>query len=140
MANDKVYNVFISHRWKLDPDYIQLEQMLNSVPGFKWKNRSNPNHDPTIDPNNDDGLRKLLADMTEQIHGADCMLLYYGDSPEYRMWVQESMEIAEHHEIPIIGLLPTGMEVLPQYPQFVELEFLPWNASTIVEAIKKQLG
>ena len=140
MTNDRVYNVFIAHRWKMDPDFMQLEQMLNSVPGFKWNNRSVPHHDPTINPNYDAGLRQLLADITEQIHGADCMLVYYADTPEYRMWVQESMEIAEHHEVPIIGLLPTGAEVLPQMPQFKDMEFLPWNADSIVAAIKKELG
>ena len=140
MADDKVYNIFITHRWKLDPDYIQLEQMLNSVPGFKWKNHSNLHHDPAIDPNHDDGFRALMGVITEQIHGAECLLTYYAEPPEYRMWVQESMEIAEHHEIPIIGLLPTGMEVLPQLPQFNEMEFLPWNAEAIVAAIKKELG
>ena len=40
-----MYNIFISHAWKYNSEYYNLEEMLNNAPYFTWKNYSVPQHD-----------------------------------------------------------------------------------------------
>ena len=139
MTEDKTYKIFMTHRFKLDPDYKELENMLKSISGFKFELVSHPSSDPSIDPATDDGIRELLAIAHEQIEPADCMVVIYADPPESRMWIQEEMEIAEHAHKPILGTLPPHHSVRPQYPQFWEMEMLPWDGLVIAEAIRSSV-
>ena len=139
MTEDKTYKIFMTHRFKQEPDYNELENMLKSISGFKFELVSHPAADPSIDPATDDGIRALLEIAHEQIEPADCMVVIYADPPESRMWIQEEMEIAEHAHKPILGTLPPQHSVRPQYPQYWEMEMLPWDGLVIAEAIRSAI-
>ena len=59
-----MYNIFISHAWKYNSEYYNLEEMLNNAPYFTWKNYSVPQHD-ALDTKTDRELEEALKRIEE---------------------------------------------------------------------------
>jgi hypothetical protein len=137
MPNLKTYNIFISHAWRYSDDYNRLVNLLNKALRFKWRNYSDPRHDPVIDPNTDAGLRKMKKELDEQIRPASCVIVISGMYVAYRYWIQTEIKIATRYQKPIIGVMPWGQERTPQTVQDVADEMVGWNTDSIVSAIRR---
>jgi hypothetical protein len=59
MPSLRIYNLFISHTWRYNKDYYNLEKLLFSAPYFNWRNYSVPTHDPLIKKDTYAGVAKL---------------------------------------------------------------------------------
>jgi hypothetical protein len=66
MPNLKIYDIFISHAWRYSDDYNHLVKLLNEASNFKnfkWRNYSDPRHDPIIDPNSEVGRKRMIKEL-----------------------------------------------------------------------------
>jgi len=136
MSNLKTYDIFISDAWRYSDDYNRLVELLNEAPRFKWRNYSDPRHDPVIDPNSDVGRRKLKKELDEQILPVNSVIVISGMYVAYRHWIQTEIDIATRYGKPIIGVRPWGQERIPQAVQAVADEMVGWNTDSIVSAVR----
>ena len=104
-----MYNIFISHAWKYNSEYYNLEEMLNNAPYFTWKNYSVPQHD-ALDTKTD---RELEEALKRQISPCSCVLIIAGMYYNYRTWIQKEIDIAKTYKKPIIVVRPRGQERMP---------------------------
>lgn len=128
----KTYDLFISHAWVYDEDYYRLVKWLDDTPNFRWRNYSVPEHDP-LDANN---TKKLEAALARQVRPVNAVLILAGMYVAYREWIQYEIDLAQHYNKPIIGVVPRGAERVPQRVQDVAEEIVRWNSDSIVAAIR----
>ena len=136
MPELKVYGLFISHAWKYSDDYTNLVNLLNQAANFTWRNFSDPQHDPVVDPNDEVDREKLIKELKEQIHPTNCVIVISGMYVAYRYWIQKEIDIAIDYGKPIIGIKPWGQERTPQEVQDVAVTMVGWNTDSIVSAIR----
>jgi len=137
MPELKTYDIFIGHAWRYSDDYSRFVRLLNEAPNFKWRNYSDPKHDPVIDPNSDVDRRKMKEELDEQIRPVNCVIVISGMYVAYRYWIQIEIDIATRYRKPIIGVRPWGQERIPLEVQHVAVEMVGWNTDSIVSAIRR---
>lgn len=133
----KTYDLFISHAWAYNDDYYRLVELLKKAPNFDFRNYSVPEHDPVLDPNDENDRKKLLAALDWQIKPVNCVLIISGMYVAYSYWIQKEIDIAVSYNKPIIGLIPRGAEKIPTAVQKVAKEMVGWNTDSIVAAVRK---
>ncbi|MBT9147203.1 MAG: hypothetical protein DDT32_00955 [Syntrophomonadaceae bacterium] len=111
--------------------------MLNEAPLFRWRNYSDPKHDPVIDPDTDVGRRKMKEKLDDQIRPVHCVIVISGMYVAHSYWIQTEIDIANRYQKPIIGVRPWGQERIPQAVQDVADEMVGWNTDSIVSAVRK---
>ena len=129
----KIYNLFICHAWEYNDDYYRLENMLDNVEDFEWRNYSVPEH-YAIDSNDD---KKLEEALKNQIRPTSAVLITCGMYVSYRKWIQKEIDIAIDMDKPIIAVVPWGNQKIPQEVQDVADAIVNWNTISIVEAIEE---
>ena len=127
-----MYNLFISHAWKYNSEYYNLEDMLNSASNFSWKNYSVPQHD-ALDTKTDKELEEALH---RQISPCSCVLIIAGMYYNYRKWIQKEIDIAHEYNKPIIVIRPRGQERMPSELTSTNYYQVNWNTDSIVSAIR----
>ncbi len=137
MPNLRTYSIFISHAWRYSDDYNRLVKLLNEAPLFRWRNYSDPKHDPVIDPDTDVGRRKMKEKLDDQIRPVHCVIVISGMYVAHSYWIQTEIDIANRYQKPIIGVRPWGQERIPQAVQDVADEMVGWNTDSIVSAVRK---
>lgn len=137
MPEVKIYNIFISHAWRYSDDYEHLVRLLNEAPNFKWKNYSDPQHDPVVDPDDEVNRAKLIEELEEQIRPTHCVIVISGMYAVYSYWIQEEIDIATYYRKPIIGIKPWGQERIPQEIKDAAVAIVGWNTDSIVSAIRE---
>ncbi len=137
MPNLRTYSIFISHAWRYSDDYNRLVKLLNEAPLFRWRNYSDPKHDPVIDPDTDVGRRKIKEKLDDQIRPVHCVIVISGMYVAHSYWIQTEIDIANRYQKPIIGVRPWGQERIPQAVQDVADEMVGWNTDSIVSAVRK---
>lgn len=133
----KTYDLFISHAWAYNDDYYRLVELLKKAPNFDFRNYSVPEHDPALDPNDENDRKKLLAALDRQIKPVNCVLIISGMYVAHSYWIQKEIDIAVSYNKSIIGLIPRGAERIPTAVQNVAKEMVGWNTDSIVSAIRK---
>lgn len=136
MPNLKTYNLFLSHAWKYNSDYYNLEKLLHNASYFKWRNYSVPEHNPLINPSTWIGRYKLTNMLDNQIRPVNCFLLLGAMYSLYSEWIESEIKIAKRYRKPIIGIYPYGQQRMPIAIQSLADEIVGWNTSSIVEAIR----
>lgn len=137
MPKLRTYSIFISHAWRYSDDYKRLVELLNKAPLFKWRNYSDPEHDPIIDPDTDVSRRKMKKELDDQIRPVHCVVVISGMYATCSDWIQTEIDIAKRYKKPVIGVEPRGQEKIPQAVQDVAKEMVGWNTNSIVSAIRK---
>lgn len=137
-----LYKLFISHAWKYDTDYDNLEDKLNTYEkesnySFVWYNYSVPKAKPLLDPDLPHNDKELTEALDEQIRQASCVLIIAGMYVPYKKWIQKEIDIARKYRKPIIGIKPWDSERIPVDVQIAADEMVGWNTPTIVKTIKK---
>ncbi len=134
MPQLRVYNLFISHAWEYNYDYYRLEEMLDSAPGFDWRNYSVPEHDPKYARSK----AKLTEALHHQIRPTHVVLILAGMYVPYREWIQREMDIALGYGKPIIGVMPWGSKKTPTAVWEAADDIVGWRTSSIVRAVRKR--
>lgn len=133
----RTYDIFISHAWAYDERYEGICRLLNSVPGFYWRDYSVPRSAPIVDPRTEMGVRALTARLREQIRQCSCFILVAGMFVNHRIWVQREMSIAVEYGKPIIGVQHRGQQRTPVEVEAIADETVRWNSASLVSAIRR---
>ncbi len=137
MPELKTYDVFISHAWSHNDDYVRLEKILQQANLFKWRNYSVTEDCPVVDPEGPEGKEKLLECLDKQIRPVNVVLILGGMYAAYSHWIQDEIRIAVSYGKPIIGIYPWGQQKMPVIVQEAAIELVGWNTHSIVEAVRK---
>lgn len=129
----KTYDLFISHAWEYSYEYSKVVAFLDSVANFRWRNYSVPEHNPKIDPNSRNGVRKLTRELEKQVKPVNCVLVISGMYVSHRFWLQTEIDIANFYDKPVIGIIPRGASQIPAAVQYV----VGWNRFSITDAIRR---
>ena len=127
-----MYNLFISHAWKYNNEYYNLETLLNEAPYFSQKNYSVPKHDSFDTTTN----KELIEELRGQIKPCSCVLIIAGMYYNYSGWIQKEIEIANEFRKPIIVIRPRGQERMPAELQKDSYHIVNWNTQSIVSAVR----
>lgn len=125
----KIYDLFISHAWNYNDEYYKMVNNLDSVPNFKWRNYSVPEHDPL--PNS-----KLEERLYNQIRPVNAAIILSGMYVAHSDWILKEIAIAQSMKKPIIGVRPWGQQMVPQAVQSAATVMVGWNIDSIIGAIR----
>jgi hypothetical protein len=133
----KTYDLFISHAWRYGDNYTRLVNLLDNANNFYYRNYSAPKDKPLIPPGTNAPDSKILNAIVNKIKPVNIVLVISGMYVAYRSWIQAEINIAQEYDKPIVGIIPWGSERTPIEVQNAALEMVGWNASSIVDAIRK---
>ena len=131
-----MYNLFISHSWKYSNDYDRLEDLLREYSYFSFKNYSVPKKDP-LDINGKNYELKLRSAIADQMRLCSCVLVIAGKYVSYSDSIDMELDIAIEMGKPIIAIEPWGSTMTSQRAKDVATIIVGWNASSIVNAIRR---
>ena len=133
MPDLRTYNIFISHAWSYDSDYVRLVDLLRNAPYFTWKNYSVSCDNPLAGGSN----KKLAEEIDRQIRLASVVLVISGIYVTHREWIQFEIDLADKYNKPIIGIQPWGSTNTPAAITRSAVEIVNWNTNSIVDAIRR---
>jgi hypothetical protein len=136
-VNMAIYNLFISHAWAYDERYAGICRLIDSVPGFTWRDYSAPRDYPVVDRNSDTGRNRLRALLRERVRLSSCFILAAGMYVDHRYWVQAEIEFAREYGKPILGVQRRGQQRTPDTVYQVSDKVVAWNSMSIVNAIRE---
>jgi hypothetical protein len=129
----KIRRLFISHAWDYNGQYHNLVNLLQNKALFTFYNHSVPKHDP-LDAKT---IRQLEERLRNQMSGCHVVLVIAAVYPSYRKWIQKELEIAAEYGKPIIGVKPSGQQLISLTVQSFADEIVGWNSDSIVKAIRR---
>ena len=127
------YNLFISHSWTYSDAYEKLLVLLNSIPGFIYRNYSVPKNDPIHDAPYE---YQLKAAIRNQMQHASCVLVLAGVYSTYSKWIRIELELAAKMGKKIIAIVPWGSERTSAIVKNYADEIVKWQGLAIVKAIR----
>jgi hypothetical protein len=133
----KTYDLFLSHAWRYNSDYYQLEQFLKAAPYFKFRDYSVPVHNPLVDPNTPSGIKFLTGELERQVKPVNCVLVMAGMYATHSEWIKREIDLANKFNKPIIGIIPWGQQRVPLVVQNAAHDMVNWNTASIVSAIRR---
>lgn len=131
-----MYNLFISHSWKYSNDYERLESLLKRYPYFSFRNYSVPKQDP-LDISGRNYRAKLQLEIEQQMRTCNVVLVIAGKYASYSDSIDMELDIAIAMNKPIIAIEPWGSTMNSQRARNVADVVVGWNASSIVDAIRR---
>ena len=133
MINNKTYNLFISHGWDRDEEYIRLVNNLNQYSNFQWRNYSVS----IANPLSGGTQRKLSVEIDRQLRLASAVLIISGIYVTYREWINFEIDLADKYDKPIIGIIPRGNIYIPNAVKEFAWEIVRWYTPSIIKAIMR---
>lgn len=130
------YDLFISHAWKYDERYQGIVRLLNSVPGFTWRDYSFPKSYPAVDPGTEIGKITLRRILKENVRQCSCFVLVAGMFVNHREWVKAEVAFAKEYGKPVVGVRRRGQERTPQDVVDLADVMVNWNSTSLVDGIK----
>lgn len=129
-----MYNIFISHSWTYNNQYIGLLNLLDSVSNFTYRDYSIPKDDPIHNAKYD---FQLKAAIRNKMQHASCVLILAGVYSTYSKWINIEIELAQEMDKKIIAIEPWGAERTSTTVKNNSTKIVKWQASSIVSAIKE---
>lgn len=96
-------NIFISHRWIHNDDYVNLTTKFRQY-GFSFSDYSVPQHDP-LDV---EGIKKTKAALKEQVRQCNYFLIFANMATGNSDWCRFEVEVATEYNKPILSVKPHG--------------------------------
>jgi hypothetical protein len=131
------HNLFISHSWTYSDQYQRLVALLDSYPGFSYKNYSVPKNDPIHNAQTQTQLREAIR---TQMQPASVVLILAGVYSTYSKWINIEIELAQrgfYSPKKVIAIEPWGAERTSMIVKGAAHKTVGWNASSIVRAIQE---
>ena len=133
----KYYNLFISHSWKYEDQYVGLYNLLKSKNHFEFKDYSVPRDDPIHTTGTASELREAI-----RIQMAPCsvILILGGIYSTYSKWIQTEIDLANQgfkNPKPIVAVRPWRQRRISSVVRDSALRIVNWNSKSIVAAIRK---
>ena len=127
------YNLFISHSWTYSNAYDKLLSLIDSVPGFRYRNYSVPKDDPIHNASTDFQLKQAIKD---QMKYANFVLVLAGVYSTYSKWINIELELAADLGKKIIAIEPWGSERTSVVVKAYADEIVKWQGYSVVKAIR----
>jgi Thoeris protein ThsB, TIR-like domain len=131
MPQEQPYKIFVSHAWHPHDDYTRLFEYLGDATDFYYVNLSTPDVPPS-----DTSRTGIEAALARQIGPAEVVVILGGMYDEHKDMLDLEMALAKKHARPIIGLRPSGSQVVPKGVEARATEIVVWSTRSIVDAIK----
>jgi len=131
MGDLRTYNLFISHCWSYDDEYIRLVNLLDRVPDFSWKNYSVSFDNPLAGGSGE----KLADEIDGQIRLASAVVVISGIYVSHREWIQFEINLADQYNKPIVGIVPRGNLNIPASIRRSAWDIVNWSTKSIVDSI-----
>lgn len=131
MVDFRTYNLFISHCWSYDHEYVRLVNLLNNAPDFSWKNYSVSCDNPLMGGSK----KKLAEEIDRQIRLASAVLVISGIYVSHREWIQFEINLADQYDKPIVGIVPRGNVNIPAAIRSSAWDIVSWSTNSIVNSI-----
>ncbi len=134
MSEKKPIQIYVSHLFAEDADYLRVFEFLESVDRFFYINVSKPENIPQSG-----GLDAIKDEFIAQIKEAEAVVILAAHFEENVELVRFQMDVAEANEKPIVAIRPFGglNETAEELTNRVA-EHLVWNAREIADAIRRQ--
>ncbi|MBT8143417.1 MAG: hypothetical protein KJO55_01880 [Gammaproteobacteria bacterium] len=132
MSEDKPYQLYATHLWDLDDDYLRVFDYLGDIDQFFYVNLS----DPEAAPEDDDPLaaRDILAGQIEKSELVIVLAQQHYTDPEL---IELQMTTAKRHGKPILAIEPFGPDAVPDKVREMSDKIVEWYARKIVDAVKE---
>ena len=127
------YHILISHSWDYSDQYDTVRGWLNASSYFRWTDYSVP----ITKPLDVDGIRAQKQNIRNRISMCSCVIILSGMYVAYSDWIDYEIDTAVSLGKPIIGVKPWGQERVPLKVQNSADIMVGWNASSVVDAVRK---
>ena len=99
-------DIFISHAWRVHPEWEHVVQIIDSLQNLTWRNFSVPWHDPALRPSDPLGLRLIEEVFIAQILPSNiCIIILDLVKRKSNVrWIEKAVEIAISNDIPLISV------------------------------------
>lgn len=128
-----IYNLFISHSWKHNTEYENLEKLLNNASNFNFKNYSVPINNPIHNAPNSLALEQAIYD---QMRPASAIIILAGVYATYSKWINIEIKLAQQMKKKIIAVEGRGSERTSAIVKQSANEIVKWNTNSVINAIK----
>lgn len=142
MADEKIYDLFITHAWRYHGEWTEMAALLERNPGLRWRNFSVPWHDPAMDANTETGgkfVRNWLETQIIPVHGVIFLSGVY-EIRSTRKWLDLELSFARKHGKAVIAVPKQGERDVPADVAAQVQGVCPWDAGEIISAIDRLIA
>jgi len=134
VSENNPINVFASHTFSENYDYLRLFEFLESVDRFYYINVSKPENIPQTG-----GLQAIKDELIEQIKASEAVFILSSVYEERKDIATFIMDVAEANDKNMIAIRPFGgLSETP--PEMIERcqEHIEWNDREMADALRRQ--
>ncbi len=128
------YNLFLSHSWKHNTQYNNLENLLRARPFFNFRNYSVPEHNPILGARTDAQLETAIE---EKIRACSVVVILAGVYATYSKWINKEIQIAKRLGKPILAIKPFGNTQMSTTVTQAADSIVNWNTESVVAEIRR---
>jgi hypothetical protein len=134
VSEKKPIDLFVSHLFVEDVDYLRVFEFLESVDRFYYINVSKPENIPKSG-----GVANIKDEYIEQIKACEAVIMLASHFNENREMMLHVLDIAEANEKPVIAIRPFGgMSETPDELVKRASGHVQWAARDIADALSSQ--
>ena len=133
----KEYNLFISHSWSYNNDYLSLNNLLRQNGYLKFNNFSVPIDNPLTIYNKGYYYTELRNKIKSKMKYCNVVLVLAGVYSTYSESIKMEIDVAKELEKPIIAIEPYGSEKTSLIVKENANIIVKWNSNSIISAIKE---
>jgi len=130
VADEETINLYATHLWQNDDEYLRLFDYLGDVENFYYVNHSKPDAQPADDPL---AARDALLDQIQAAEVVIVLCTQYLQDPDM---IDLQLATAKRHGKPILAIEPFGPDPVPEKIKQMSDHVVEWYARNIVDAIK----
>lgn len=133
MSEKEPIQIYVSHLFAEDADYLRVFEFLESVDRFFYLNVSKPENIPQSG-----GLEAIKDEFIAQIKATEAVIILAAHFDENVELVRFQMDVAEANEKPIIAIRPFGgvKETAEELVNRIK-EHVEWDAREIADAVRR---
>jgi hypothetical protein len=134
VSSNRPIELFVSHLFEEDVDYLRVFEFLESVDRFYYINISKPENAPKTG-----GVVAVKDQYIVQIKAAEAVVILASHYLAHTEMVSYMLDVAEANEKPIIAVRPFGgMDDSPDELIKRASEHVQWSARDMADSIRRQ--
>jgi hypothetical protein len=134
VSEKKPIDLFVSHLFAEDVDYLRVFEFLESVDRFYYINVSKPENVPVSG-----GVAAIKDEYIEQIQACEAVVMLASHFNESREMMLYLLDVAAANEKPVVTIRPFGgMSETPDELITRANEHVQWAARDIADALNRQ--
>ena len=134
MTEKKPIDLFVSHLFAEDVDYLRVFEFLESIDRFYYINVSKPENIPQSG-----GIAAIKDEYIEQIQSCEAIVMLASHFNESREMMLYLLDVAEANEKPVIAIRPFGgMSETPDELVKRANEHVHWVSRDIADSLNRQ--